>query len=106
MKNYTRFGVDLYGMLTARLNLKVRLLKTDLIKTLLYGRVTWTLNMTHLNELRKAHLEALRRVLGFQRRAHHTNLSYAKGHNKTKCESDHPEIEELFFPLAMGFPGV
>ena len=45
-----------------------------------------TLNSTHCDELRKAHLEVLRRVLGFQRRADYTNLYYAKALKKTKCE--------------------
>ena len=43
------------NMRTARLSLTVRLLKAEVIETLLCGCVTWTLNATHYDELRKAH---------------------------------------------------
>ena len=91
-------------MSTARLSLKVRLLIAEMIETLLYGCATWTLNATHHSELRKAHLQ---RVLDFQRRADHANLSHAKALKKTKGEI----IEErtirkwrLFFVEAMVRP--
>ena len=99
---YTWFGIELYDMLTARLNLVVRLLKTDLMKTLLYGGVTWTLNTTHKNNFRKAHLGVLRRVLGFRRRAHHTNLSYAKSLNKRNARERTSGNKEDFIPLGNG----
>ena len=36
---YKRFGPELYDMTTTRLSLKVRLLKAEVIETLLYGCV-------------------------------------------------------------------
>ena len=36
-----RFGPELYDMAAAPLSLKVRMLKADVIETLLYGCVTW-----------------------------------------------------------------
>lgn len=48
-----------------------------MIETLLYGCVTWTLNAIQYGELHQAHLEVLRLVSGFQRRADNANLSYA-----------------------------
>ena len=38
-------------MTTARLSLKVRLLKAEVTETLLYGCVTWTLNAAHYDEI-------------------------------------------------------
>ena len=35
-----RFGPDLYGVTTAPLSLKVRMLKAEVIETLMYGCVT------------------------------------------------------------------
>ena len=96
---YGRFSPELNDMATARLSLKVHLLKAEVIETLLYGCVTWTLNATHYEELRKAHLEVLRRVLGFQRRADHTNLSYANALKKARCKRIETTIRKrrLFF---------
>ena len=71
---YKLFGLEQYNMPTARLSLKIRLLKTKAIEALMYGCVTWTLNATHYDELGKARLEVLRRLPGFQRRADHTSL--------------------------------
>ena len=67
-----------YHMQIARLSLNTGLLKTEVIETLLYGCVTWTLIATQYDELREVHLEVLPRILGFQRHAENTNLSYAK----------------------------
>ena len=85
------------------LSLKVHLLKAEVTDTLLYGCVPWTLNAAHYDGLRKAHLEDFRRVVGFQRRADHTNLSYAKVLKNTKCESIETTIRKrrLFFAGAM-----
>ena len=62
-----------------------------MIETLLYG--------TQYDELRKAHLEFLRRVLGSLRRADHTYLSYTKALKKTKCQNIETTIRKhrLFF---------
>ena len=39
-----RFGPELYDIKTAPLSLKVGMLKAEVIETLLYGCVTWTLS--------------------------------------------------------------
>ena len=78
-------------MTTARCSLKFRMLQTEVIETLLYDCVTWTLNATHDDEFRKAHLELLRRVLDFQTP------------RPTKCESIEMNMRKrrLFFAAAM-----
>ena len=50
---YSRFGQELYDMTTAPLSLKVRMLKAEVIETLLYECVRWTLNAIHNDKLRK-----------------------------------------------------
>ena len=75
---YKQFGPELCGMTTARLSLKTRLLKAEATETLLFECVTWTLNASHYDKLRKAHLDAPQRILGSQGHADHTNLSHAK----------------------------
>ena len=48
--------------------LKLRMLKAEVIETLLYGCVTWTLGKEHFARLRTAHHRFLLRIVGFQRR--------------------------------------
>ena len=77
---FKRFGPELYDRMTAPLSLKVRMLMAEVIETLLYGCVTWTLSAQHFARLRSAHHQYLLRVIGFQRRQNtdYTTLSYAK----------------------------
>ena len=71
----------------AQFTLKVRMLKAEVMETLLYGCVTWTLGQEHFAELRTAHHNLLR-IIGFQRRQRADHLmSYAKALKKAQCES-------------------
>lgn len=79
-------GRELHDMRTARVSREVRLLEDEVIETVPYDCVVWTLNTAHNDELRHAHLEVLR-VFGFQRLADYVNLSYAKALKGTKRES-------------------
>ena len=59
--------------------LKVRMLKAEVMETLLYGCVAWTLGKEHFVELRTAHHRFLLRIIGFQRRQRTDDLMpYAK----------------------------
>ena len=51
----------------AQFTLKVRMLKAEVMETLLYGCVTWTLGQEHFAELRTTHHNLLLRIIGFQR---------------------------------------
>ena len=84
---YSRFKRELYDMEDVPFTLKVRMLKAEVMETLLYGRVTWTLGQEHVAELRTAHHNLLR-IIGFQRRQRTDHLmSYAKALKKAQCES-------------------
>ena len=74
------FGPESYDRTTAALSVNVCMLKAEVIGTLLYDRVTWTLSAQHFARLRSAHHQYLLRVIGFQRRQNtdYTTLSYAK----------------------------
>ena len=48
----------------AQFTLKVRMLKAEVMETLLYGCVTWTLGQEHFAELRTAHHNLLLRIIG------------------------------------------
>ena len=64
------------------------MLKAEVMETLLYGCVTWTLGKEHFAELRTAHHRFLIRIIGFQRRQRPDHLmSYAKALKKAQCGS-------------------
>ena len=68
--------------------LTLRMLKAEVMETLLYGCVTWTLGKEHFAELRTAHHRFLLRIIVFQRRQRTDHLmSYAKARKKAQCES-------------------
>ena len=102
---FKRFGPELYDKTTAPLSLKVRMLKAEVIGTLLYGCVTWTLSAPHFARPRSVHHQLLLQVIGFQRRQRtdYTILSYAKALKKTRCESIETTIRlrQLFFAGAV-----
>ena len=102
---FKRFGPELYDKTTAPLSLKVRMLKVEVIETLLYGCVTWTLSAQHFARLRSAHHQLLLRVIGFHRlqRTDYTTLSCAKALKKKRCESIKTTIRKrrLFFAGAL-----
>ena len=65
------------------------MLKAEVIETLLYGCVTWTLRAEHFAKLWTVPHQVLLGVIGFKRRlcADHATLSYAKALKVTRCES-------------------
>ena len=49
---YKRFKRELYDLEAAPFTLKVRMLKAEVMETLLYGCVTWILRKEHFSEVR------------------------------------------------------
>ena len=85
---YNLFKRELYDMEDAPFTLKVRMLKAEVMETLLYGCVSSTLGQEHFAELRSAHHNRLQRIIGFQRRQRTDHLMlYAKAQEKEQCES-------------------
>ena len=84
----SRFKRELYDMEAATFVLTLRMLKAEVMETLLYGCVTWTLGKEHFDELRTAHRRFLLRIIVFQRQEPTDQLmSYAKALKKAQCES-------------------
>ena len=61
------------------------MLKAEVVETLLFGFVTWTLDKDDLTELQATHYMFLLRIIGFQRR-HQTapTCSHAKALKKVQ----------------------
>ena len=69
----------------APFTLKVCMLKTEVMETLLYGCMTWTLGQEHFAELRTANHKLLLRIIGFQRRQRTDRIMlYAKALKKAQ----------------------
>ena len=82
-------------MFAAPFTLKLRMLKAEVVETLLYGCVTWTLGKEHFAELRMARHSFLRRIIGFQRRQCTDHLMpYAKDLKKAQCKSVEADIRK------------
>ena len=78
---FGRFKLELYDMDTASFTLEVRMLKSEVMETLLYECVTWTLGVEHFVVPQRAHRKILFRTIDFHRRQrtdHH--MPYAKAH--------------------------
>ena len=85
---FQRYKMEIYDHPGVRLRLKVRLLKAEVIETLLYGCITWSPSKPDYDRLRRVHQPMLLRCLGWRKRkrADHT-LSYANALAKTTSES-------------------
>ena len=85
---YSRSKRELYDMEASPFAMKLRMLKAEVMETLLYGCVTWTLGKEHFADLRTARHRFILRVIGFHRRQRTDHLmSYAKVIKKAHCES-------------------
>ena len=68
--------------------LKLRMLKVEMMETVLYGCVTWTLGKEHSLSCERHTTGFLLRIIGFQRRQRTDHvMSYAKALKKAQCES-------------------
>ena len=85
---FQRYKMGIYDRPGVRLRLKVRLLKAEVIETLLYGCMTWSPNKPDHGRLRRVHHSMLLRCLGWRKRKRddHT-LLYADALAKTASES-------------------
>ena len=83
---FRRYGLPLNDQPTAPLQLEVRMLKAEVMETMLYG---WSPTVAHLAILHNTHHRLLLRCIGWKRKhgyGYHV-LSYADALSKTGCES-------------------
>ena len=80
--------LELYDRPSAPLELKIRMLRAEILETTLYGCVTWSPRASHNDTLRRAHHRFLTRCIGWRKhnRAYHP-ISYLDTLIKTGSES-------------------
>ena len=85
---FQRYKMEIYDRPGVRLRLKVRLVKAEVVDTLLYGCMTWSPNKPDYDRLRRVHHSMLLRRLGWRKRKRDDlTLSYADALAKTASES-------------------
>ena len=92
-----KYSSQLYDRRNARLLLKIRLFKAEVMEAMLYGCATWTMRSQDFSSLRTAHDKLLLRIIGFRRKDHtgYKPLSYREVLERTGSE------RQLGFALAL-----
>ena len=83
-----KYTLKLYDRSSAPLELKIRMLRAEVLETMLYGCVTWSSRACHYDSLRRAHHRFLTRCIDWRKhnRADHP-ISYLDTLIKTGRES-------------------
>ena len=86
--SFPKYTLELYDRPSAPLELKVRMLRAEVLETMLYGCVTWSPRACHYDTLRRAPHRLLTRCMGWRKhkRADHS-ISYLDTLIKTGSES-------------------
>ena len=86
--SFRKHTLELYDRPSAPLELKIRMLKAEVLETILYGCLTWSPPACHYDLLRRVHRRLLIRCIGWQKpnRADHP-ISYLDTLIKTGSES-------------------
>ena len=98
-----KYSSQLYDQRNARLSLKIRLFKAEVMEAILCGCATWTMRAQDFSSLRTAHHKLLLRIIGFRRkdRTGYKPLSYREVLERTGSE----RIETKFGSANLGSPG-
>ena len=86
--SFRKYTLELYDRPSAPVELEIRMLRAEVLETMLYGCVTWSPRACHYDMLRRAHHRLLTRCIGWRKykRADHP-ISYLDTLLKTGSES-------------------
>ena len=86
--SFRKYILELYNRPSAPLELKIRMLRAEVLETILYGCVTWSPRACHYDTLRRAHHRFLTRCIGWRKpNRDHYPISYLDTLLKTGSES-------------------
>ena len=86
--SFRKYTLELYDRPSAPLELKIRMLRAEVLETMLYGCVTWSPRACHYDTPCRAHLMFLTRCIGWRKHNHADHLiSYLDTLIKTGSES-------------------
>ena len=86
--SFRKYTLELYDRPSAPLELKIQMLRAEVLETMLHGCATWSPRACHYDTLRRAHHRFLTRCIGWRKhnRADHPS-SYLDTLSKTGSES-------------------
>ena len=67
--SFRKYSLVLYDRPSAPLELKIRMLKTDVLEKMLYVCITWSPRACHYDTLRQAHHSFMTRCIGWRKHA-------------------------------------
>ena len=86
--SFRKYTLELYDRPSAPLELKIQMLRAEVLETMLYGCVTWSPRACHYDTLRRAHHRFLTRCIGWRKRNRTGHpISYLDTLLKTGSES-------------------
>ena len=99
------YSLQLYDRRNARLSLKIRLFKVEIMEAMLYGYATWTMRSQDFSSLCTAHHKLLLGIVGFRRkdRTGYKPLSYGEVFERTGSERIGTTIRKRQFGFAGAF---
>ena len=65
--SFRKYTLELYDRSSAPLELKIRMLRAEVLETMLYGCVTWVPRACHYDTLRRARRRFLTRCIGWRK---------------------------------------
>ena len=65
--SFRKYNLELYDRPSAPLELKIRMLRAEVLETMLYGCVMWSPRACHYDTLRRAHHRFLTRCIGWRK---------------------------------------
>ena len=99
--SFREYTLELYDRPSVPLELKTRMLRAEVLETMLYGCVTWSPRACHYDTLRRAHHRFLTSCIGWKKhkRADHP-ISYLDTLIKTVSESTEATLRRRRFLFA------
>ena len=87
-RNFRKYTLELYDRPSAPLELKIRMLRAEVLETMLYGCVTWSPRACHYDTLRRVYHRFLTCCIGWRKHNHADHpISYLDTLIKTASES-------------------
>ena len=65
--SFRKYTLELYDRPSASLDFKIRMLRAEVLETMMYGCVTWSPRACHYDSLRRAHHRFLTRCIGWRK---------------------------------------
>ena len=100
--SFRKYTLELYDRPSASLELKIRMLRAEVLETLLYGCVTWSPRACHYDTLRRAHHRLLTRCIGWRK---HNRVDHPISYLDTLIKTGNESIDAILRRRRILFAG-